>query len=237
MAVEDMRDMETWRDRLAHVCWIGGPPDAGKSTVADLLGEWFGATVYTQDRHEMEQLRSADRQRYPLHAALRERLDRQDQAAFFEEGWLGAGVSAMAASARANWTERIGLVCEDLATLPPDRPIVAEGPGFFPDVIAPLLQGVSQAIWLIPTEAFKRTSHVRRDKSAWRFVTSDPAKALANHISRDLLFAESLRAEVTAAGLPWIEVDGRADARSLAHRVARHFGDRLNTSQHSNAAP
>ncbi len=40
------------RARLAHVLWIGGPPDAGKSTVAATLGWRYGVPVYHFDRHE-----------------------------------------------------------------------------------------------------------------------------------------------------------------------------------------
>jgi len=40
------------RARLAQVLWIGGPPDAGKSTVAATLGWRYGVPVYHFDRHE-----------------------------------------------------------------------------------------------------------------------------------------------------------------------------------------
>ena len=36
---------------LAHVYWIGGSPCAGKSTVADMLGERYGVHVYHVDDH------------------------------------------------------------------------------------------------------------------------------------------------------------------------------------------
>ena len=66
--------------------------------------------------------------------------------------------------------------------MPTERPIVAEGPGFFPEAILPLLADPRRAIWLAPTETFKRASHERRGKTAFRCRTGDPDRAYRNHV-------------------------------------------------------
>lgn len=216
-----------WRQKLSHVCWIGGPTDAGKTTVAEKLAARFDVAVYHQDRNEMDHLRRADPVRHPRHVAMRKRLEEQDEATFFEQGWLGRMVAEMAVDSRANWAERMDLVCEDLAAFPAGRPIVAEGPGFYPDVILPLLTGPRQAVWLIPSESFKRASHARRGKSAWRNQTSDPEQALRNHIERDLLLVRMYRDDLAANGLLWLEIDGSQEIDTVAQQVADRFGDLL----------
>jgi len=45
---------------------------------------------------------------------------------------------------------------EDLIAMPRERGIVAEGFGLLPEILAPLLSCPTQAIWLMPTEAFKQ---------------------------------------------------------------------------------
>lgn len=203
--------------------WIGGPPDSGKTTVAALMAEILGGEMYRQDAHELRHIREADPERYPRHAAFRRRLEDHAQAAFFEWLWLGATPAAMAADARANWEERIGLVCADLVALPSDRVVVAEGPGFFPAVILPLLADPRQAVWLVSTEAFKRASHARRGKSAWRELVSDPERARRNHIERDLVMARMYRDDLDALGIPWIDVDGTVPPDRIADRIAGRF--------------
>lgn len=212
-----------WRARLTNVFWIGGPPDSGKSTVAHLLGETFDVDIYRQDRQEMEHLKRADPVEHPRNAALHAQIDSPDGQRQLFQSWVDGTPQDLMNSARASWEERISLMCEDLAAMDPTRRIIAEGPGFFPNVIRPLLTSSSQAIWLVPTEDFKRASHARRDKSAWRFETRDPERAMAHHIERDLLFADAYRRELIAADLPWIEVDGSESAEAIARRVAAHF--------------
>jgi hypothetical protein len=210
-----------WKRRLVHVRWIGGPPDAGKSTVTQLIESMYDVTIYRQDGHEREHIARADAKRFPRHAALREQIARSE-AEFFES-WVTTPLKEQAEFARLLWVERIPMICEDLAAFPNDRIIVAEGPGFFPGAIRGLLGDSRQAAWLLPTGEFKRASHARREKSAWREFTSNPELALSNHIERDILLAEIYRDELIEGDLV-IDVDGSVDAETIARRVGTRFG-------------
>jgi len=177
--------MDDLRDALRHVLWIGGPPDAGKSTAADLLGSKHGLAVYHFDRHEMDHIVRADPVRRPQLHALGVQLAELDEQAWLEDFWVRLSAQEMAVGTIAEWSERVGLAVEDILAMPVDRPLIAEGAGFFPEVILPLLSTPCQAIFLAPTEAFKRASHERRAKSKRRDRTSDPERFLRNHIERD----------------------------------------------------
>ncbi len=210
-----------WKRRLTHVRWIGGPPDAGKSTVTRLLASMYNVHIYHQDEHEMEHIGRADAARFPRHAALRQRLT-QGEDEFFES-WVSDSPPTMAHSTQHNWIERIPMIVEDVLGLADDGMCIVDGPGFFPDAIRPLLNDPHQAAWLIPTERFKRESHARRGKSAWRHGTSNPELALRHHIERDLIFMGIYRNELRDGDFV-IEVDGSVPPESIAERVAAWFG-------------
>lgn len=193
---------------LAHVFWIGGPPDSGKTSVATLLAARHGAQVYHFDRHERDHLARADPQRHPQVAMLRSQIRSLTEAELAHELWLAQPPAAMARGTIAGWSQRVELALEDLRAMPADRPIIAEGPGFFPDAILPHLADPRRAIWLLPSEAFKRASVVRRDKPGTRHLTADPAQAQENLIQRDLLMGEHIRQRVAALGLAMLEIDG-----------------------------
>lgn len=216
------------RARLAHVLWVGGPPDCGKSTVADLLAERHGLQSYHMDAREPDHIRRSDPVLHPATHALRPHLDRPHDPALLDQTWVLRTPAQMAQSAAASWTDRLPLIIEDLLALPRDRPIIAEGPGFFPEAVLPFLSDPRQALWMAPSEGFKRSSHERREKGAWRVrLVSDPERAERNHIERDLLFAEMYRRECAKLDLPLIEVDGTRSADEIASEVESHFGPLL----------
>src|ERR671933_152564 len=212
---------------LAHIIWIGGPPDSGKTTLAQLLADRHWLQVYHFDRREMDHIGRADPERHPALHALGTSLRELDEREWVEAHWVRRPVPEQARGAIASWTERVGLAVEDLLALPAVRPIVAEGPGFFPAAILPLLAGPRQAIWLVPSAAFKRESHARRGKSAWRAPLSDPERAYRNHVERDLLLAEHYRRQARELGVPLIEVDGSRPVEEVAAVVEAHFAPLL----------
>jgi DNA polymerase III delta prime subunit len=112
-----------YRDELQHVFWIGGPPDAGKSTTARIVADALGGSVYRQDGEEMNHLRRADRKSHPYNADLHSLVLSLPEPALLETLWLADSPQTMARQARLVWEERIDFICEYLLELPNDQPI------------------------------------------------------------------------------------------------------------------
>ena len=215
-------DERSTRDALAHVLWIGGPPDSGKTSIAALLAEQHQAQVYHFDRHEMAHIRRADPVCHPAIVAFRDQFDQLDERAFANQLWLAHPPATMANLVLASWTQRAALAVEDLLALPTTAPIIAEGPGFFPEVIAPYLADSRQGIWLVPSEGFKRGSVARRNKLA-TVPVRDLVQARENLIRRDLLLGQHFRREAAALGLTVQTIDGSQSLAEVAALVEAQF--------------
>ncbi len=206
------------KERLAHVLWIGGSTDAGKTSVARALAEKHAWQEYHYDRFDRFEppghWARIDPTRHPhLHAQRDVNLD---------DRWVNTTPAEMVADWLLSTPERFDLTLEDLRALPPAPPIVAEGYGFLPDLVLPLLSSKRQAIWLVSTEQFKRASYERRGKG--RFAgTSDPERARRNHVGRDLLLAAEVRRRARELGLTLLEIDGTRLLEEIVAEVEAHF--------------
>jgi hypothetical protein len=213
----------TRRPALAHVLWIGGPTDAGKTSVARVLAARYDLRVYHYDL--LDRLEPpghwarVDPARHPhMHAALgRSR----------EATWVETTPEALLTDWRRTAVERFALALEDLLALPGGPPVVAEGYGFLPALVAPLLTSPRQAVWLVPSDAFRLAGRARRGKDTLWADTSDPARARHNHLGRDVLIGHVVREQAHRLGLTVAEVDGTRSMEDLTARVAAHFASLL----------
>lgn len=205
------------KQALQRVLWIGGPPDSGKTTIATLLGEQYDLQTYHFDRHELEHFSRVDPGRHPaLYAAHPDRMTP-------EERWLGSSPEHMAADTIACWTERFHMAVDDLLAMPNSPSIIAEGPGFFPECVDPLITHSRKAIWLIPSTEFKLASAQSRDKPGSRHETTNSDLAAHNLIHRDFHITHHIRHQAHHLGLTVIEIDGSEDQAAMTGRIARHF--------------
>jgi hypothetical protein len=143
---------------LAHVVWIGGATDAGKTSIAQALAAKHGWQEYHYDQYDRPKLPGhwarIDPKRHPhLHGEWARNRD---------DWWVNTTPQEMLDRWLLSTPERFDLTLEDLRSLPSASPIVAEGYGLLPDLVLPLLTSKRQAIWLVSTEEFKRTSYERR---------------------------------------------------------------------------
>lgn len=204
------------RQRLAGVLWIGGSTCAGKSSIADIIGGKYGIEVYHYDRHEPDHTarRLADPARYSAFMPfLRMSMD---------ERWVLRSPEAMAEEVIASWTERFPLVIEDLPQLPTGVPLLAEGPGLFPELVQPLLSSPQQAIWLLASDNVIRNVRTNRPSGIKR-ETSDPDRAIANVIARDFILARYIRDQAERLGLATYPVDWTESLEQVAQAVERHL--------------
>jgi 2-phosphoglycerate kinase len=197
---------------LRHVRFIGGGSGGGKSTVARRLAATHDLRLY----HTEPLSRYADRTTVadaPLLHAF--------QAMDMDERWLNRSPQLMLSTFHGFQGEQFDLLVADLLELPQKPPILVEGFTLLPRLVAPLLSGPGQAVWLIPTPEFRRAAFDARG-STWDIPrkTSDPDRALVNLLERDRLFTNELLREATALDLPTIRVDLGLNIEDLVAQVA-----------------
>ncbi|MEW9547450.1 hypothetical protein [Nonomuraea sp. NPDC050783] len=206
---------------LRRALWIGGGQWAGKSTVARLLAVRHGLTVYHYDFHDA---RAHDDRR----VARRVRLGRSPEPPDPDDAWVRTTPEEMAARSLDDFAVRFEWVLDDLRALVSGRPVLAEGWGLRPDLVAPLLPEPSRMIVMVPTDAFrKRQLDVLPRARSVSHRVSDPERAQRNRVERDrLLAADAVRA-ARRLGMRVIEVDGSLDAEGIADLVTDHFRPHL----------
>jgi hypothetical protein len=216
-ACEDSRDPGSLARRLRHVYWIGGGSGAGKSTIARRLASRHGLRLYSTDEAMEDHARRYLPDDCPSLAEFKKMS--------MDERWVDRSPQTMFETFHWFRGEGFGWIVEDLLALPPDQGVIAEGFRLLPQRVKPLLHDASHSVWLIPTPEFRRAAFEGRG-SLWTIAerTSNPKRALSNLLERDRLFTARLRDMVEEAGLPAIEVDGRATESVVEGCVAMQFG-------------
>lgn len=196
-----------------HVLWIGGGTGAGKTTIATLIAERYALRPYYYDRVETAQIERMTPGAQPRFTRWLSRS--------MDERWVALSPSALAATTLGTQDERFELVLDELRSLPTVPPVIAEGFGLRPDLVAPQLDDRQRGVWLLPTPEFRERALGAADR-LWSMPrqTSDPTRALANRLERDRLLTDHAREAARSRGLVVVEVDGTRSIDEIAEWIA-----------------
>jgi hypothetical protein len=211
--------MDDVRARLSHVLWIGGGPQAGKTTLSRLLAGKWDLKIYNLDWHAVRE-----------HAGRPGTAVAAFQRLSMDERWAAPSAAELLERSVAIWQDGFTLVVEDLLALPDSRTIVAEGPGAFPWCVAPLLGSTRQAIFLVPTPERREIVASRRWGSGQveRFPgIVDRERALTKVRARDALLDTRIVSSCAELGLRSERLDGSLDLDATLELLEGHFGTLL----------
>ncbi|WIX91988.1 hypothetical protein [Amycolatopsis sp. DG1A-15b] len=173
---------------LRKALWIGGAPWTGKSTVARLLAERHGLTAY----HHDDRARPGD--------PLPDDLPAGDQLA----------------AMMAEFGHRFHRALDDLRALTSPRPVVAEGRGLRPELVAPLVDSPGRMVVLVPTELFRQ--HQLRHRPDAPAIPQQRTR-----LTRDRMLAAQAVRTARDLGIRVIEIDGKLGPDGVTDVVAEHF--------------
>ena len=200
---------------LSHIRFLGGATDSGKTTVAQILAARHGWRLYHYDRTDL-----AHHQRLvQTDTDIRQRMN-----ASLDDNWVKPTPQELMQRTLRSFELRFPLVIEDLLALPKDTRILAEGFGLTPALLQPLIADSAQAIWLFPTETFKRESMTRRGKPSFGNKVSDPQWAKQNLFERDMMLAAYLQTQAREFDFQIMIIDGSQTPDDVANIIEPHFG-------------
>jgi hypothetical protein len=190
---------------MPDALFVGGGTGGGKTTLARALSGLHGLRLLPIDALWYEHAERSNETPLPADAAWLERTP-ATQAADFER------VSRL----------MLGYVLEDLPRLPDQPAVVVEGPQVVPDV----LPEHARALFLIPSPDFQRAN-----LSARPMPSSDPARALANRLVKDRLYADRIEKLARERGYTVIAIDGTRAPDEIRSQAENEFRDFLAASE------
>jgi hypothetical protein len=218
-ARDDAAAVDDLRGALSNVLWIGGGPQAGKTTLSRLLAGKWDLKLYNLDWHG-----TRDHERRPT--PMVEAFARQSM----DERWAHPEVDALVDRAIAFWEVNFELVLSDLLALPRTRLIVAEGPRALPWCVAPVIASPRQAIFLVPSREQREIAALRRwgPGQVERFPgILERERALAKLRERDAVLDERIIASCRELGLRWERMDGTRDIDANLALIEDQFREYL----------
>jgi hypothetical protein len=111
---------------------------------------------------------------------------------------------------------RFDCALADLRALTSPRPILAEGWGLRPELVAPLADSPGRMVVLVPTELFRQ--HQLRHRPEEPAIPEQRTR-----LTRDRLLAAQAVRSARELGIRVIEIDGRLDPAGVTDVVAEHF--------------
>ncbi|HWI63965.1 MAG TPA: hypothetical protein VNT75_19185, partial [Symbiobacteriaceae bacterium] len=192
-------------------------PCSGKSTIARLLGERHGFSVYHVDDHFDAHVARATADHHPH--MKRFKLD-------WDEIFVTRPVEAQVEGEFEFYREEWSLTLEDLLAMPNDRLLIAEGTSMLPELVAPLVAAPDRAIWIVPTEPFQKATYPTQRADFVRWVvgqTSNPDLALRNWMDRDAEYGRLVAADAERRGFRVEWVDGSRSIDTMASVVEAQF--------------
>jgi 2-phosphoglycerate kinase len=208
------------RKQLAHVLWIGGATDSGKSTIAQQLAGRHGMHVYHYDKSDADHLNKLAKTDPEIRDFLNASLD---------ERWIYPEPDALFVFLLHSFPLRFQLVIDDIFALPDDKPVIVEGFGLLPELVHSMISNHHQAIWLVPTDTFKWESMARRGKPSFANMTMDPERAKTNLFTRDKILADYYRKQVSAYGYTLYEVDGSHSVEEMTDLIDEYLAKYLDS--------
>ncbi|MBN1642657.1 MAG: hypothetical protein JXA09_15590 [Anaerolineae bacterium] len=204
-------------DRLSHVYWIGGSPCSGKSSIAAWLADRVPLRTYTCDDPMWAHMARATPEAQPTMHRIANMS--------WEQIWMRP-VDVLLADEIAFYREEWPMILEDLAALPSDRPIVAEGAALLPSLVHAVLADRRRAVWVVPSEAFQFAHYPQREALLDYALDgcAEPDQAFRNWMARDAAMGCWVRAEAQRLGLSVLVVDGARALEGNAASVARRLG-------------
>lgn len=185
--------------------FIGGGTGGGKTTVARALAARHGLRLLPIDAFWYEHAERAGETSPPP-----------------DVQWLEWTPATQAADFERVSRLMLGYVLEDLQSLPLQPGLLVEGPQVVPD----LLPEGARAAFLMPTPEFQRQTLSPRP-----MPSSDPARALANRLVKDRLYADRVAGLARERGFLVVELDGSRTPEEICAQLEREFEDFFHGSE------
>ncbi|MDF2943255.1 MAG: hypothetical protein K0S01_2113 [Herbinix sp.] len=201
--------------RFSSLYWIGGSTCAGKSTIANILSENYGFTVYHCDEYLGKHIEKSNAEEHPNLYKLKT-LSWGDILSMQEDEYLIWIMDL--------FSEEYQMILEDLDKQTNDKPVLVEGINLLPKLLKDVIEDGNNAIWLVADDTFYNLHQMQRKELFDRInKCPNPEQALHNYMNFDLSFGKYIKNEAIRLDLKVMVIEDNKDILESVKVISSHF--------------